>query len=177
MKKTIKRNAAIRLFQTIGAMALGHLDEKTLEAVMANFNAFRSVTDDFDKLKKELSDRLYKDVDKEVHQKFFEIVAKFEAETDMEKRNELYEVMKTHTDIYPLYEKHIAVIIALLNKDLEIEIEEVDADDFIKGVVLGKKDAPIHEIRGIFAPIFKEEKKEDKTDFSELDELLKDLKD
>jgi hypothetical protein len=40
--------------------------------------------------------------------------------------------------------------------------------------VKGKKDAPVHEIEAVFAPLFKkEEEKEEKDDFSELDELLK----
>ena len=172
MKKTITRNMAISLFQTIGSMSLGNLDEATLESVMANFNAFRKVTEDFDNLKKELSERLYKDVDKDAHKAFFEVVSMFEAERNIEKKAELYEVMKTHTDLMPLYEKHISVILSLLNKEVEIEVDEVDADAFIKGVVKGKKDAPIHEIRAVFAPLFKEQKKE-ATDMSELDELLK----
>lgn len=169
MKKTITRNHAISLFQTIGNMPLGNLDEATLESVMANFIAFRKVTENFDNLQKELSERLYKDVDKDA---FFEVAEKYERESNIEKRAELYEVMKTHTDLMPIYEKHISVILSLLNKEVEIEVEEVDADAFIMGVVKGKKDAPIHEIRAVFAPLFKEIKKE-ATDMSELDELLK----
>lgn len=172
MKKTITRNHAISLFQTIGNMSLGNLDEATLESVMANFNAFRKVTEDFDNLKKELSERLYKDVDKDAHKSFFEVVGKFEMERNLEKKTELLETMKTYTDLMPIYEKHISVIFSLLNKEVEIEVEEVDADAFVMGVVKGKKDAPIHEIRAVFAPLFKEQKKE-ATDMSELDELLK----
>lgn len=172
MKKKLTRNAASSLHGVLGTIALGNLDQNTLDAVMANFNAFRKVVEDFDALKKELSERLYKDVDKDLHKEFFEIVAKYEAAREIEKKDELYKVMETYTDIYPLYEKHIKAIVSLLGKEIEIELEEVDADEFIKGIIKGKKDAPIHEIRAIFAPLFKEEKKE-ATDLSELDEILK----
>ena len=177
MKKTITRNMAISLFQTIDNMSPGSLDEATLESVMANFNAFRKVTEDFDNLKKELSERLYKDVDKDVHKSFFEIVGKFEMERNLEKKAELLETMKTYTDIMPIYEKHISVILSLLNKEIEIEVEEVDADAFIIGMAKCHKDATIRDIRTAFAPLFKAEKvqeqNDDAPDMSELDDLLK----
>lgn len=173
MKKNLTRNAAISLHGVLGTIALGNLDQNTLDAVMANFNAFRKVVEDFDALKKELSERLYKDVDKDLHKEFFEIVSKYESSKDAEKKAELFKVMQTYTEIYPLYEKHIMALASLLGREIELDLEEVDADDFIKGIIKGKKDAPIHEIRAIFSPLFKEEKKDD-TDFSILDEILKD---
>jgi hypothetical protein len=63
------------------------------------------------------------------------------------------------------------VYVKLRNKEVDVDIAEVDANDFIKGVIRGKKDAPVHEIRAIFAPMFKEEEVKE-NDFSELDEVL-----
>ena len=171
MKKKLTRNAAISLHGVLGTIALGNLDQNTLDAVMANFNAFRKVVEDFDALKKELNERLYKDVDKKVHDEYFEIVGKYEREENVLKKEELRKVMETYTELYPLYEKHRNAIKSILLREVEINIEEVDADDFIKGIIKGKKDAPIDEIRFIFAPLFKEEKKE-ATELSELDEIL-----
>ncbi len=131
MKKKLTRNAAISLHSVIGTIALGNLDQNTLDAVMANFNAFRKVVEDFDELKKELSERLYKDVDKDLHKEFFEIVAKYETAREIEKKDELYKVMETYTDIYPLYEKHIKALASLLGREIEIELEdeEMSADE------------------------------------------------
>lgn len=172
MKKKLTRNAAISLHGALGAIAIGNLDQNTLDAVVDNSNVFRKVAEDFEALKKELSERLYKDVDKDLHKNFFEVVKKYETAREIEKRDELYKVMETYTEIYPLYEKHIKALASLLGREIEIEIKEEDADDFIKGVSRGIKDVSMHEIRAIFAPLFKEEKKE-ATDLSELDEILK----
>ena len=161
------------MYQQIGTMALGHLNEETLEAVIDNFNAFRKVAEDFDTLKEELSKRLYANVDESKKNTFFNLIAKYEAERDMQKRAEQWEMMnRNFSDLLPIYEKHLSVIVSLANKEVDIELTEVDEDDFVKGVVKGAKDAPVLDIRAVFAPMFKKaEKKED--DFSELDELLK----
>ena len=90
----IKRHAAISMFQTLGTMALGHLDEATLEATMDNFNAFRKAAEDFDKLKEELSKRLYADVDEKKKEDFFKIVGKYENEKDADKKMEYKKLME-----------------------------------------------------------------------------------
>ena len=161
------------MYQQIGTMALGHLNEDTLEAVIDNFNAFRKVAEDFDTLKEELSKRLYANVDESKKSTFFNLIAKYEAERDMERRAEQWEMMnRNFADLLPIYEKHLSVIVSLANKEVDVELTEVDEDDFIKGVVKGAKDAPVLDIRAAFAPMFKKAEKKD-DDFSELDELLK----
>lgn len=170
----VLRHSAIIMFRQLGTMALGHLTETTLEATMDNFNAFRKVAEDFDKLKEELHKRLYDGVDEDKKNAFFEEVAKMEKEREIEKKLEYTKMLKdSYSDIWAIYQKNINVIDSLLNKEVDVEITEVDADEFIKGVVRGKKDAPIHEIRAAFKPMFKAEE-EKEADFSELDELLKD---
>jgi hypothetical protein len=172
MKKKLTRNAAISLHGALSAIAIGSLDQNTLDVVVDNSNIFRKVAEDFEALKKELSERLYKDVDKDLHKNFSEVAKKYETAREIEKRDELYKVMETYTEIYPLYEKHIKALASLLGREIEIEIKEENADYFIKGVCKGLKDASLHEIRAVFEPLFKEEKKE-ATDLSELDEILK----
>ena len=82
------------------------------------------------------------------------------------------QVMKQNAEFYELYVKQLKVLTQLLYKEVEIDITEIDKDDFIAGVVKGKKDARVHEIVIFFAPMFKEEEARE-TDLSELDELLK----
>ena len=50
----IRRHIAVMMYQQLGTMALGHLENETLESVIDNFNAFRKVAEDFDTLKEEL---------------------------------------------------------------------------------------------------------------------------
>ena len=173
----ITRFAANRMFQTLGAMALGHLNDEALEAVMMNFNAFRKVTEEFEELKKELFKRLYGDMEtmaedeKKKLMEFFDLLAKMEG-ADAEKQTELDALVKAnYPALYDLRTKEIKVIVSLLNKEVDIELTEVDEKEFIKGVVKGKKDAPVNEIRAIFSCMFKTEKK-DKADFAELDTLI-----
>lgn len=172
----ITRNYAIEMFRMLGAMALGHLDDDTLSATLDNFDKCRKVQEDYQKLAEELAKRLYEGVDEEKKKAFFEVIGNFEREKNIEKKREIEALMKdSYADLYPLYRKQLSVLTQLVYKEVEVEITEVDKDAFVKGIVKGKKDAPVHEIEAVFAPLFKkEEEKEEKDDFSELDELLND---
>lgn len=169
----IARHNAIQMFQTLGTMALGHLDENTLEAVMDNFNAFRKVGEDFDKLREELGKRLYQDVAEERKTAFFETVGKYEKEQDAEKKAEYRKLMQdSYSELWPVYEKQLAVLQSLYNKEVEVEIVKVDKTAFVRGILKARKDLPALMIESAFAWMFAEpEKAED--DFSELDEALK----
>lgn len=168
----IARNNAIQMFQTLGTMALGHLDENTLEAVMDNFNAFRKAAEDFDKLREELGKRLYADVAEERKTAFMEIVGKYEQEKDVEKKEEYKKLMQdSYADLCPVYEKQMKVLQSLYAKEIEVEITKVDKTAFVRGVLKARKDLPALLIESAFAFIFAEpEKVED--DFSELDAIL-----
>lgn len=171
--KKITRQHAIEMFRNLGAMALGHLDETTLSATLDNFDKFRKIQEDFQKLSEELAKRLYEGKGEDQKQKFFELVIKFEKAETLEQKIEQEKVMKeTYPEFYELYAKQLRVLTQMLRKEVEIDITEVDKDAFISGVVKGKKDAPVHEIVGFFAPMFKEEEKTE-TDLSELDEYFK----
>lgn len=182
--KKITRHSAIVMYETLGAMALGYLDEDTLDVVMNNFNAFRKVDEDMKNLNEELHNRLYTDVAKEKKEEFFNLINKVEELRRMpitsneDEQNtidaikeKMIKIEAEYADVDKIYKKHNAVYMKLRNKEVEVDITELDANDFIKGVIRGKKDAPIHEIRAIFAPMFKAEEVK-KSDFSELDELL-----
>lgn len=182
--KKITRHTAIVMYESLGAMALGHMNEDTLDVVMDNFNAFRKVDEDMKKLNEELHNRLYADVDREKKEDFFNLISEAEelrrkpitSNEDEQKVIDAFKEKKVkidaeYADLYKIYKKHNAVYAKLRNKEVEVDIIEVDGNDFIKGVIRGNKDAPVHEIRAIFEPMFKtEDIKED--DFSELDELL-----
>lgn len=160
------------MFHTLGTMALGHLDENTLEAVMDNFNAFRKAAEDYDKLREELGKRLYADVAEERKTAFMEIVGKYEQEKDVEKKEEYKKLLQdSYADLYPVYEKHMKVLQSLYAKEVEVEITKVDKTAFVRGVLKARKDLPALLIESAFAFMFAEpEKVED--DFSELDAIL-----
>jgi flagellar hook-basal body complex protein FliE len=186
--KKITRNEAVSMFGMLGSMALGHLSEDTLGLVMDNFNECRKVQEEIVKLNEELAKRLYADVDEKRKDEFFKELSRMNALRESLKasrsKEEAQKTLKdmesiakmlndSYSDVKALNEKHDRVLNQLLAKEIEIELHEVDVDEFIKGLVKGKKDAPIHEIRAAFAPMFKAEEQQE-TDFSELDDLLKD---
>lgn len=168
--KTTRHYAVNVLFANLGTLALGHLDEKTLESAMTNFEALRKVADDFEALKKELFKRIYGDIeqmaddDKQRINDFFSMLEKAKNDTEA--------VKAAYSDLYALREKEVKVIISLLNKEIEIDIDPMDEKAFTKGVLLGNKNAKANDIAMVFRPMFKAENEETNTDFSELDELV-----
>lgn len=178
----LTRNTAIALFRNLGQSALGHLDDATLTTVMSNFNALQKVADDFESLKKELFKRIYGDAEKMAEDErkrlndFFKAIAKME-KAERESIKELDAALKaTYPDLYEMRQKEVKVLLTLLDKEVEADIELVDADAFIAGIAKGAKDAKLAEIRLAFAPMFRKAKEEEKAreDFSELDSLLED---
>lgn len=184
--KKITRNEAVNIFTLLGSMSLGHLSDEMLGNVMDNFNECRKVQDEMNKLNEELTKRLYADVDEKRKEDFFEAINRAESLLNKAKVATLESAKKlladyndvakliedSYSDVNEIYKKHLNVYAQLLNKEIEVDFHEIDADEFIKGVIKGKADAPIHNIRGSFAPMFKAEE-EKAADLSELDELLK----
>lgn len=171
----LTRFAATEMFRILGTLALGQMDEDTLEKTMDCFNALRKATDDFEALKKELFKRLYGDIEtmnaderKDIED-FFDQLAKLERA----KGEEAAEMEKTIKSAYPaLYEvrmKEVKVLVSLLNKEIDVEVKELDENAFVKGVLKGNKNATPHEVAAWFAPLFK---REQTTDVSELDGLI-----
>lgn len=171
--KTITRHHAIGMYRQLGVMALGHMDDATLSAVLDNFDKFRQEQENFQKLSQELAKRLYEGKDEEKKKQFFELVVKFENSETLEQKIEQEKVMEAvYPEFFELHTKQHRVVSQMLRKEIEIDITEIDRDAFITGIVKGKKDAPLHEIVALFAPMFKEEA-ERTTDLSELDEYFK----
>lgn len=167
----LTRNYALEAYRRLGAMALGHLDDVTLETTLNNFNALRKIADDFEALKKELFKRIYGDVEQMSEderndlQKFFDMLGKVQ-DGESEKA-----IKAAYPAYYDMRVKELKVLVSLLNKEVDTDVEPMDADAFCKGIVKGQKDIQMAEIRAFFAPIFKENEKKD-ADLSELDELL-----
>lgn len=169
----IKRHIAVSTFKILGSMALGYLEDATLEATMDNFNAFRKVVDDFDRLKEELSKRIYANIDEKKVEDFFKVVGKYEDEKDEKKKAEYKKLMKdSYAEIYLLYEKHITVLTSLANKEVEVEIVKVDKDTFILGIMKGNKNNSSFFIEHVFGFMLKDAEVLE-NNFTELDELLR----
>lgn len=173
----ITRNSAIAMHNALSRMALGHLSESLLEVTMGNISTLRKVADDYEMLKKELSKRIYGDMDamsgedKGELMEFFKKLQQLEA-ADNDIRAELDAQLRAdYPEYYAMRTKEIKVLISLLNKPMEIELTAVDADAFCKGILQGNKTVNLTDVRSLFAPMFIQEETA-QADLSELDELL-----
>lgn len=166
MKKTITRHHADLMFRVIGRLPLGNLDTELIEATMDNMTAFGAVSEEITKMTTELSKRLFDGIEQEKLKEYDEMAQK-EGVTD--------DALKSaFPELYPLAVKQGKVVASIRNKEVEMEIKEMDKDAFIKGVLAGKAKLSIRDF-DIFEPMFKTvEKKKEEEDFSELDELMKD---
>lgn len=161
--KTITRFQAQKMLDVLGGMALGHLTTEQLEAVIDNFDILKSEIDKLNALKTELGKRIYQDVEQERLQKFFETIQKNDTDT----------LDKDYADLIPLRVKEVQVIINLYNKAIDIDLKEVDSKDFRKAIIKAQPDTK-QDAFDALTPMFKaEEVKEEKPDYSELEELLK----
>lgn len=174
----ITRYAARRIFHIMETANVCSLDDKDLEAVIVNFNAFRKVAEEFESLKLELFQKVYgetekkSDEEKQRLQNFFGILKSIE-HADMEEKVRLDAVAKeTYPDLYDLRNKELKVIIAILNKEVDVNVEKVNGDDFIKCLLKGRKDMSVGEIYKIFAPML-ETTERTATSSEEIEQLLK----
>lgn len=159
--KLTRQRAAV-MYDNLGSMALGYLNEDVLEVVINNYNALGKVASDLKTLNEELHKRMYAGVDEKDVNGMFRLVVS----------GKMAEAKEKYPELWPVFEKHNHLSKKLSVKEVEVEIEKVDVDAFIKGVLKGKKDAPIAEIKEVFAPML-EVRFDNECDFSEIDEIMK----
>lgn len=174
MKKTIKRGIAKAMYEALAGLPLGHLASEELEKVMDNMVALSAPYEHHNKLMQELGKRLYDGIEQDRIHKFNSMLALASKAENIEKSIAIQKAVKAeYADLYELLTKQNNVEASLLNKDVELELNEVDKKSFVKAVLKGKPEIALAEFE-LFAPMYSEkaEKKEEAEDYSELDELL-----
>lgn len=173
MKKTIKRGIVKAMYETLSQFPLGHLATDDLEKVMDNMYAFLPIKENAQKLLEELNKRLFEGVSKEDIDAYNSIQVMIDGAQSQEKKVSYIKVRKEkYPQIYELVIKQNKMIEALLNKDVDVEVSEMDKKVFIKAILKGNPNIPTAEFDLFDAMFVAEEKKETETDFSELDELM-----
>lgn len=173
MKKTIKRGIVKAMYETLSQLPLGHLATDDLEKVMDNMYALLPIKENVQKLLEELNKRLFENESNEEIKEYDAIQTMIDNAQTIEKKASLIKVRKEkYPRIYELCTKQNKMFEVLLNKDVEVELNEIDKKTFIKAILKGNPNIPTAEF-DLFEPMFiAEEKKETETDFSELDELM-----
>lgn len=157
---TITRRNAIAMFQQLGQMAIGHLNDADMEAVMDNIAALRTVAEQYTKLAEELHRRLFGGVDEERCRAYDSIV----------REHGMDAVGEEYADIKTLVEKKVSVMYGLESREVAVELRKVERKAFMMAVLKAQPATP-QTAFNVLAPMFEDNEAE--TDMAELDELLK----
>lgn len=162
------------MYEALTSLPLGHLASEDLGKVMDNIVALSAPYEQAEKLLQELGKRLFDGKDEEEIRTFNNMLTLASKAEDITKVAAIHKSLENeHPELYGLFKKQNEVRRALLSKNVDVELAELDKQTFIKAVLKGDPNVPVAEF-SIFEMMFAQEAKEAKAeDFSELDELLK----
>ena len=184
----MKRRVAIEIASALGSIPIGYFGEDDLDSLLHNISVLGKVAEDVRRMNEELNKRLYEGIAPERKRDCFTMLAKAdeakarlrnasssdEAKKIIAEINEFSsEVKSKYADVWEIYLKHSKAYERLIEKEVEVEIIEMDADAFVKAVVKGRKELPVAEIRTAFAPLFTAV--EEEFDTTEIDNLINNL--
>lgn len=155
----LSRHKTAMMHDALSRMALGHLSEEMLEVVINNCLALRPVAAELRMLNEELRRRLYEGKSEEDARAMIELVIEGKAE----------EAERTYPALWPTFLLHNRLADKLSAKEVDVEIEQIDADTFIKAVLRDNKGISIAEVENVLKPMFKAAE----PTLDEIDELLK----
>lgn len=170
----MKRNTVIAMYQAVLGIKLNKMSEEMTDAILANTLACAEVNDALAKAQEELRKRTIETIDKERLTAYDELITKANA-LEGAKRAAIQAVINdNYKDIITQSERLTKALNAWLEKDVKVELTEVDRKDFLKAVKESEQTVtPITMTR--LAPMFKgyaEVKAE--VDMDEIDKLLND---
>lgn len=157
----LSRHKVAMMHDALSRMALGHLSEDMLEVAISNCLALRPIATEFRMLNEELRRRLYEGKSEEDARAMIELVIEGKAA----------EAESAFPALWPTFLLHNRLADKLSAKEVDVEIEQIDADTFIKAVLRDNKDISIAEVRKVFGPMLTNTKL-CALDYSELDELI-----
>lgn len=170
----MKRNQAITMYQAILNIKLNKMSEEMTDAILANTLATAEVNDAFAKAQEELRKRTIETIDRERLTAYDELITKANA-LEGSKRAAIQAVISdNYKDIITQQERLSKALNAWLEKDVTVELTEVDRKDFLKAVKESEQTVtPITMTR--LAPMFMGHADvKTEVDMNEIDELLKD---
>ena len=157
----LTRNKAAMMHDALSRMALGHLSEDMLEVAINNCLALRPIAAELRMLNDELRRRLYEGKSEEDARAMIELVIEGKAK----------EAESVFPALWPTFLLHNRLADKLSAKEVDVEIEKVDADNFIKAILRDNKGISIAEVRKVFGPMLTNINL-CALDYSELDELI-----
>ena len=168
----MKRNQAISMYQTLLSIKLDKMSEDMTDAILANTLSVSEVNNAFREAQEELRKRTTETIDRERLTAYDELATKRSA-LEGAKGMAIQAVLNdNYKDVQTQIKRLNKAISAWLDKEVCIELQEVERKDFIKGCKDAEQNISPATIE-LLAPMFKGyEKPETKIDEKELDELL-----
>lgn len=168
----MKRNQAISMYQTLLSIKLDKMSEDMTDAILANTLAVAEVNNAFNKSQEELRKRTTETIDRERLTAYDELATKRSA-LEGAKGMAIQAVLNdNYKDVQTQIKRLNKAVSAWLDKEVCIELQQVERKDFIKGCKDAEQNITPATIE-VLAPMFKGyEKPETKIDEKELDELL-----
>lgn len=153
----MKRNQAITMYQTILSIKLNKMNEDITEAILANTLNLSAIQEQFNKVQEELRKRTIETIDKDRLSAYDEIVTKMNALEGM-KRNAVQAVINdNYADVLKAQSAYIKALNRWLDKDTEVEIEQIDRKEFIKAMKESEQTITPANLDRL-APLFKDSK-------------------
>lgn len=152
------------MFQQLGQMALGHLNDTDIEKTMDNIAELQKVAEQYSKLSEELRKRLFEGVNTARCEEYDKLIK--------EGGKDAMEIVDAnYADIKALVIKKMNVMHNLEEKEVAVDLKQLDKKIFSKAV-LKAQPKTLQVAFNVLAPMFEEDVKAE-VDLSELDELLK----
>ena len=160
------------MYQTLLSIKLDKMSEDMTDAILANTLAVAEVNNSLSKAQEELRKRTIETIDKERLTAHDELLVKRNA-LEGAKGMAIQAVLNdNYKDVQTQIKRLNKAISAWLDKEVCIELQQVERKDFIKGCKDAEQNINPATIE-VLAPMFKGyEKPETKIDEKELDELL-----
>lgn len=168
----MKRNQAVSMYQTLLSIKLNKMSEDMTDAILAITLAVSEVNNAFREAQEELRKRTTETIDRERFTAYDELATKRSA-LEGAKGMAIQAVLNdNYKDVQTQIKRLNKAISAWLDKEVCIELQQVERKDFIKGCKDAEQNISPATIEAL-APMFKGyEKPEIKIDEKELDELL-----
>jgi hypothetical protein len=153
----MKRNQAIAMYQAILNIKLNKMSEEMTEAILADTLNLSAIQEQFAKVQEELRKRTIETIDKDRLSAYDEIVTKMNA-LEGAKRMAIQSVINdNYADVRKAQTTYIKALNRWLDKEADVEIEQLDRKEFIKSMKESEQIITPADL-DVLAPIFKANK-------------------
>lgn len=153
----MKRNQAIAMYQAILNIKLNKMSEEMTEAILADTLNLSAIQEQFAKVQEELRKRTIETIDKERLKAYDDAVTKMNA-LEGAKRMAIQAVINdNYADVRKAQTTYIKALNRWLDKEADVEIEQLDRKEFIKSMKESEQIITPADL-DVLAPIFKANK-------------------